>query len=72
MSKPKIVTICDKCGKEDGQELRNLEVITRYWVPKGWAIYNTQDGNGPEPDKIFTLCDKCELAFKLSIREFKP
>ncbi len=79
MSKPELTTSCDKCGKVDTRTLQeaapkgnNGNYVYAGWLPVKWALHNTEDGDGPEPDKVFVLCDDCEGKFQLSVREFKP
>lgn len=77
MSRPVLTTSCDKCDKKDSRSLDEAKAyagsyVYINWLPEKWALHNTQDGDGPEPDKVFVLCSDCEHAFKLSIRDFQP
>lgn len=77
MSRPRVTVSCDKCGKEHSQLLRDVKTwenrpIPKNWLPEKWTLHNTEDGDGPEPDKVFVLCDTCEAEFQLSVRDFKP
>lgn len=79
MGYPLVTVICDKCGKEYSRLLREIEpprydykYIYIYWLPKGWTVRNTEDGDGPEPEKVFVMCDSCEKEFKLTVRYFTP
>jgi hypothetical protein len=77
MGKPQITTVCDKCGKKHETDLWGAKsLVGNYvytdWLPKGWALHDTQDGDGPEPNKTFVMCERCERQFQLSVRDFKP
>lgn len=77
MSRPRVTTKCDKCGKEDSRLLVDIQTwedrpVGKDWLPTAWRVHNTQDGIGPEPDKVFVLCKECEEEFQLSVRDFKP
>ncbi len=79
MSRPRIFVDCDKCGTEYDRLLKDVEntpltdkhYIYLNWLPPHWHLHNTEDDEGPEPHKIFILCDKCEEKFQNSVRTFQ-
>lgn len=84
MSRPAVITTCDKCDKEDKQSLLHAkpsigegysEHLLLSWLPKGWRMHSVdieQPGGVPVSSDTFILCDDCESKFQKSVREFKP
>lgn len=53
-----ILNVCTRCGKRDTQPILAYQTPSAV-LPKGWAEYDTQDGDGPEPEKQLVFCGDC-------------